>query len=264
MAYPYTVQDLCYGIGSTANDPTTYYGGVWEKLSRRQDIKPQWVADTVLALSQSFPFQGLQRTTAAPVQMTSGQYQYPMSTFVNAGDVVAPMNENPKMIPSFFMFYNNPLNALTGYNPGIGLTYKTIQSLELMFSTPGTPAYWCRYGNDIYLAPQPNNSFWSYMRYQIAHPFPVPTGPDGLAALLATPILLPDEWREVIEYSAAMRGANNLRMMDYASGYKITLHGDPKKPGDVGIQTALVTAMENDIVANQGMRQIRPMNGRRF
>jgi hypothetical protein len=263
MAYPYVVQDLLYGIGSTIGDPTTYYGGVWEKLSNRDDVKPQWIADAVLALSQSYPFQALQRTTAAPVQMTTGQYQYPFSAFVNAGDVAAPFtNENPLMIPSFYMFYNVPIPGVPGYNPGIGLTYKTIDSLELMFSTPGTPAYWTRFSNNVFIAPQPNNTFYSYMRYQIRHPFPVPTGPTGITALLETVIQLPDEWREVIEYSAAMRGAGNLRMLDYATQYKNTLHGDPKKPGDIGIQTALVTAMENDIVSNQGLRQIRPMNGR--
>lgn len=263
MAYPYTVQDLLYGIGSTANTPSTYYGGVWEKLSQRQDVKPQWIADAVLDISQSYPFQGLQRTTTTPVQMTSGQFQYPFSTWINAGDAPIPIQtENPKLIPSFYMFYDVPTAGVGGQNPGIGLTYKTIDSLELMFNTPGTPAYWTRYNDSVFIAPQPNNTFFSYMRYQIQHPFPVPTGPAGLAALLAATVLLPDDWREIIEYSAALRGAGNLRMLDYASQYKTTLHGDPKKPGDVGILTAKVSAMENDIVSNQGIRQIRPMGSR--
>jgi hypothetical protein len=259
MAYPYIVQDLLAGIGGITAAPT---GGVWAKLSQRADVftfGPQWIADAVLELSQSYPFQGLQRSTATPVQLTNGVFIYPFSTWVNPGDIPIPVNSfnaNPKLIPSFFMFYQNPLNPVTGYNPGIGLTYKTIDSLELMFSTPGTPAYWTRYQNQVFIAPQPNQNFFSYMRYQIQHPFSQP-------ASLNDVIELDDDWREIIEYSAALRGATNFRMLDYASQYHNILYGDPKKQGDVGLIAARVSQNENDIVSNQGMRQIRPMNWRR-
>lgn len=249
MAYPYTIQDLLCGIGASPSAPT---GGVWAKLSQREDVftlGAQWIADSVIELSRDYPFEGLEDTSANFVQMTSGQYKYPLSTWLNAPDVIA------NLVPSFYMFYNVPLVGVPGYNPGIGLTYKSIDSLELMFSTPGTPAYWSRYNNFIYIAPQPNNTFYSYMRYQKQHPFTNP-------ASLEDVILLPDEWREIIEYSASLRGAGNLRMLDYATSYKNTLFGDPKKPGDVGLIAARVSQMESDTVSNQGMRQIRPMNWR--
>lgn len=258
MPYPYIIQDLLCGIGATPEAPT---GGVYTKLSNRQDVitlGPQAIADTILEYSQSYPFQGLQRTTASPVQMTSGQFKYPFSTWVNVGDIPTPQNSyngNPKMIPSFYMFYNVPLNGITGYNPGIGLTYKTIDALELMFSTPGTPAYWTRWQNFVYIAPQPNNTFFSYMRYQIQHPFSQP-------AVLSDVIELDDDWRELIEYGAALRLANTLRMLDYAQMYRNTLYGDPKRKGDLGLITARVSQQENDITSNMGMRQIRPQNGR--
>lgn len=257
MAYPYTVQDLLAGIGATTGAPT---GGVWQKLSQRADVfqyGAQAIADTCLEFSQSYPFEGLQRSTTTAVQMNSGQFQYPFSTWINAADIPTPVsqyNANPKLVPSFFMYYNNPLNT-TGYNPGIGLTYKSISDLELMFGTPGTPAYWSRFNNQVFLAPQPNQQFWSYMRYQIQHPFSQP-------AALADIIMLDDDWRELIEYGAAMRVAGNLRMLDYQQSYKATLYGDPKKPGDLGLYTARVSQLENDIVSNQGLRQIRPMNSR--
>jgi len=260
MAYPYTVQDLLMGIGWESGPPI---GGVAAKLSNRGDVLTlgaQWIADTVLEYSQSYPFTGLQRTTTTPVQMTTGQFQYPFSTWVNAGDIPTPQNQynsNPKLIPSFFMFYNVPLAGVPQYNPGIGLTYKSIDSLELMFSTPGTPAYWSRYQNQVFIAPQPINTYYSYMRYQIQHPFSQP-------AALSDIILLDDDWRELIEYGAALRGAGNLRMLDYASAYRNTLFGDPKKKGDVGLLTARVSQMENDTVSNQGMKQIRPIGTRRW
>lgn len=246
---PYTVQDLLMGVGWTSGPPI---GGVAAKLSNRDDviaIGKQWIADAVIELSRDYPFQDLERTTPTFVQMTSGQFQYPLSTWLVPGDTIA------NLVPSFYMFYNVPLTGVPGYNPGIGLTYKSIDSLELMFSTPGTPAYWSRFAKDIFIAPQPNNTFFSYMRYQRQHPFSNPVALDD-------PILLPDEWREIVEYSAALRGAGNLRMLDYASAYKITLFGDPKGKGDVGLIAHRVSQMESDTVSNQGMRQIRPMNGR--
>jgi hypothetical protein len=257
MPYPYQIQDLLCGIGSTAGTASSYYGGVWNKLSQRDDVityGAQAIADAALELSQNYPFQGLQRTTNTFVQMTSGVYSYPFSTWVNAADIPTfGTTANPKMIPSFYMFYNMPTAGVGGYNPGTGLMYKTIDALELMFQTPGTPAYWTRYNNLIYIAPQPTQSYYSYMRYLIQHPFSNP-------AALTDPIYIDDDWREILEYSAAMRLAGNLRMLDYATQYHNILYGDPKKKGDVGLITARVSMMENDIVANQGMRQIRPQN----
>lgn len=264
MAYPYTFEDLTFGIGFTgtpgpANVPT---GGIWSKLSNRNDVgkyAPQAIQDACLEFSQNYPFQGLQRTTAAPVQLVNNQISYPFSEWVSAGDIPAfGTTANPKLIPSFFMFYNVPLVGVPGYNPGIELTYKTIDSLELMFSTPGTPAYWTRFNNQVYIAPQPNNTFYSYMRYQIQHPTALPN------AQLTDVMLLDDDWREIVEYGAAMRIATNLRMLDYASQYHTILYGDPKKKGDLGLYTARVSMLENDIVSSQGMRQIRPMAGRRY
>lgn len=255
MPYPYTIQDLLCGIGQTTASPN---GGVWDKLSQRAESLAagkgvQWIADAVLNLSNSYPIQGLQRTTTTPVQLNNGQYVYNFSEWVNAGDIPTfGTTNNPKLIPSFFMYYEIPLNQPTGYNPGVGLTFKSIDSLELMFGTPGTPAFWSRYQNQIYIAPQPDANYYSYMRYQIQHPFSNPPA-------LTDVILMDDDWREIIEYAGAYRGANNLRMLDYGQMYKNLLYGDPAKKGDLGLITALVSSLENDTVSNMGTRQIRPV-----
>lgn len=245
---PYTVQDLLVGVGASTGAPN---GGVWLKLAQRGDVVtfgPQWIADAILELSRDYPFEQLERTGPV-VQMVNGQYEYPIAFFTISGDTVA------NLVPSFFMYYNVPLAGVPAYNPGIGLMYKSVDSLELMFSTPGTPAYWSRWNNKIFIAPQPNNTYYSYMRYQVQHPFTTPVA-------LNDPILLPDEWREIIEYAASVRGAGDLRMLDYQQSYRQILFGDPKKPSDVGLIAARVMQMESDTVSNQGMRQIRPMQRR--
>jgi hypothetical protein len=90
------------------------------------------------------------------------------------------------------------------------------------------------------------------MRYQIQHPISNPP-------VLTDEIFLDDDWREIIEYAAALRGAGDLRMLDYATQYHSILYGDPSKPRDVGLIAARVSMLENDMVSNQGMRQIRPL-----
>lgn len=263
MPYPYTFQDLTFGIGFTGlPSPTSVpTGGIWSKLSNRDDVgqyAPQAIQDACLEYSQSFPFQGLQRSTDAPVQLTSGVISYPYSTFVNAADRPAfGTTANPKMIPSLFMYYNVPLVFPPDYNAGIGLTYKTIDALEMMFQIPGTPAYWTRWDNKIFIAPQPNQNFYAYMRYQIQHPT------EAAAPSLDDVVLLDDDWRELIEYGAAMRIATNLRMLDYATQYHDKLYGDPKKR-ELGLYTARISQLENDITSNMGLRQIRPVTSGRW
>lgn len=242
----YTVQDLLVGIGAPTTAPT---GGVWAKLSQRADVVTygkQWIADAVIELSRDYPFQDLEETTPNPVQMTNGQYIYDLSTWLKPGDTIA------NLVPSFYMFYQVPAGGGPGpTNPGIGLKWKTIDALELMFNTPGAPAFWSRWKKQIYIAPVPDNSYYSYMRYQKQHPFSNPVA-------LTDQILLPDEWREIVEYSAALRGAGNLRMLDYAADYRKTLFGDPKDPTDVGLIAHRVSQDESDTVSNAAVKQLRP------
>ena len=83
------------------------------------------------------------------------------------------------------------------------------------------------------------------------------------AAALTDVVLLDDDWRELIEFGAAMRIASNLRMLDYSEKYHTMLYGDPKKK-ELGLYTARISQLENDIVSNQGMRQLRPVTAGRW
>lgn len=245
----YTLQDLAFGVGGTPGAPT---GGVWGKLSQRQDLLAlgvyQWIQDAILELSRDYRFQGLERT-GPQVSLTANVNNYTNDFFIQMADAGKVTN----LIPNLFRFFNYPLNA-TGGNSGSNLAWKTIDAIELMLNLPGIPTYFTRYQDKYWLAPVQQAPLVCYMRYQIEHPFSNP-------AIAADPFLLPNEWKEIAEYAASLRGATNLRMLDYASQYHTTLFGDPEfqrssgATGMPGLIFRRVMQMESD--STSMMRQIR-------
>jgi hypothetical protein len=181
-----------------------------------------------------------------------GVYSYDLDQFLEAQDVGRVAN----VIPSLFRYFL-PYTPIFGrVNAGSELIWKTIDALELLFNSPGVPAYFTRYGTQIMIAPIPQDSFPIFLRYQVEHPFSnPPTGGD--------PFLLDNDWREIAEYAAAERGATVLRMMDYAAQYHTTLFGDPEferttgGKGMPGIIFRKITQIETDSQAH--MKSIRPM-----
>src|ERR1035441_5774648 len=98
----YTLQDIAFGIGGTPSAPT---GGVWSKLSQRQDLLAngvyQWIQDSILELSRDTRFQYLERT-GPQFTLVPGTNNYNINNFLLTGDQNAQIN----LIPSLFRFFN--------------------------------------------------------------------------------------------------------------------------------------------------------------
>lgn len=250
----YILDDLMFGIGQTQASPV---GGVTSKLAMRGDILARggytWCMDSILELSRNFRFQWLERT--GPLMFTvPGVSSYPLDLFLNPQDIGRVANILPSVFRYFLPF--EPIPSLIGVNPGSQLLWKTVDALELMFNTPGIPAYFTRYGTEVRVAPVPWERFPMFMRYQVEHPFSDP--PSG-----QDPFLLDNDWREIAEYATAERGAITLRMMDYASNYHQLLFGDPEferstgARGNPGLIFRRISQMETD--SESMMKSIRPM-----
>lgn len=260
---PYVMSDLIWGVGQTSAATST--GGIYWKLSQRDDVGVNpalalgWIQETILELARTQAFIGLQRV--GPLfQLTAQTYQYPLTSFLIAGDTIA------NLVPSFFLFFGNPTPPVTSFNNnGLTLMFKTIDTLEQMFLTPGTPAYWSRFRDQLYLAPLPDQSYFCRMRYQIPHPWTGGTVSDPFPTLI-DPLMLPDEWKDIIEYGAAERGAINFRMLDYASQYHNILFGDPQfqrssgATGMPGLIARREMQLESDTTSQT--RSIRVRRGR--
>jgi len=250
----YTLQDIAFGVGGSPGSPT---GGVWGKLSQRNDLLAlgvyQWIQDAILELSRNYRFEYLEKT-GPQFNLTIGQVAYPINNWLQAGDAGKQTN----LIPSITRFFNN-IVVPGQVNPCSTLLWKTVDALELMFQSPGVPTYFTRYGGQILLAPQPSSALPVFMRYQIEHPFSNPPVAGDL-------FYLDNEWKEIAEYAAALRGATNLRMMDYAAQYHTTLFGDPEFQrssggrGMPGLIFRRITQMEGD--SESMPKQIKPMVAR--
>lgn len=250
----YTMQDLAFGVGGTPTVPTA---GVWGKLSQRSDLLSlgvyQWLQDAILELSRDYRFQYLERT-GPRFTLVPGQCNYSIDNFLLTGDAGKQTN----LLPSLFRYFN-PYQSAGATNAGSTLLWKTIDALELMFQTPGVPTYFTRYGGQIWVAPQPNQAFLTYLRYQVEHPFSNPPVESDV-------FYLDNEWKEIAEYAAALRGATNLRMLDYATLYHTTLFGDPEFQrssggrGMPGLIFRRITQMQGD--SESMPKQIKPMVSR--
>lgn len=243
----YTIDDLLWGVGNTS---TTAVGGVYSKLAQRSDLVARGIyemaTDVILNLSRNFRFPLLERTGPI-VTLNYLQANYAPSYLIQPTDT----NQIVNLIPSFVRYFQpNMPPAIGNGNTSSTLAWKTIDALELMFNTPGIPTYFTRYQNQFWVAPVPDNSYYSYLRYQVQHPFSGdPTKP--LAA--GTDIFyLPDEWKVVAEYAIAEQGAIALRMMDYAKDYHTVLYGDPEGQrstegrGNPGLIYRLISQIEGD------------------
>lgn len=251
----YVLNDLMFGIGQTSATPN---GGVMSKLAMRSDLLSlggfTWLMDSILEFSRNYRFQWLEQT--GPLFTLSPKiYSYPLDNFLIPADIGRVAN----LIPSMFRYFNTYQQNPSGnyiVNPGSQLTWKSVDAIELLFNTPGIPAYFTRFGSQILIAPIPQQPLSIFMRYQVEHPFSAtPTGTD--------PFLLDNDWREIAEYAAAERGAITLRMMDYAQSYHTVLFGDPEFErssggrGNPGLIFRRIPQPESD--SESMMKQIRPM-----
>jgi hypothetical protein len=250
---PFTIKDIAYGVGG---DNTTPTGGVTSLLANRTDLLERglygWIYDAILEISRDFRFENLEHTGPV-VTLNQGQYSYAPDYLIQPADIGRVVNLEPS-----FVRYFNPFNGVPvpgqSTNASSTLKWKTIDALEMMFNTPGIPAYFTRYGGNFLVAPVPDGTYYSYLRYQVEHPFlPLPpASPPNPPFLANTPFLLPNEWKVIVEYWAAIKGASVLRQNDISASYHTTLFGDPEFQrssggrGQPGLIARRISQMEGD------------------
>lgn len=110
------------------------------------------------------------------------------------------------------------------------LTPTHFQDSDKFNSYPSLPNQWYRFGNTIGFEPPPNQNYQVQARLQRRHPITDYFNQTG--QLNQTIILLPNEWFEILEWSAAMRGFMELLEFEKASEIRQQLWGDPAHPND--------------------------------
>jgi len=244
----YTIGDLIWGVGGDAIQPK---GGAWSKLAARMDLVERgvygWATDAILELSRNFRFPALEKTGPL-ITLQKGVVSYSNDMLIQPADAGKVTN----LIPSFVRYFNYVAGGST--NSSSNLQWKTIDALELLFSTPGTPSYFTRYGDEYKIAQAPDRNYTAFLRYQIEHPFTGSTA--GAPNAVATDIFyLPSDWKLIAEFAIAEQGAIALRMMDYAQQYHQTIFGDPEFErssggrGNPGMIFRRISQMEGDSIS---------------
>lgn len=228
---------------------------VQDKLRGRSDLSeyggtpgsdiPSWLFRSILDLTPSYPFEEL--VMKGPyVNFTVGTAEYLVTFFL------PPQDQRFTQVRSFFRYFQTDNPPLT-QNPnvtGSQLKFRMTSVVESMATIPGIPQYWCQNGNKILFGFQPDNSYTVFMRYQRPHPFDIDNLP-------ASQIFMPDDWREILAYAAAIKACDFLGLNELGLTYYKLLHGDPKNPASIGLLQARVSQMTRNASNNE--RQMQPV-----
>jgi hypothetical protein len=196
--------------------------GVRAKLGGRADVdarSPIWIKDAILELTESYPFDQLQ-VTGPIVQFVIGISEYPITKFTNN-------NELPTIIDDWWCSSTTTIGATPDNlgQSGRYLKFRTKPIVDIMSKVRGQVSKWTKNGSNFIVGNQPQQAFATYMRYQRQHPFNCSLF--DTASLQQQTVLMPDSWSIIVEMTAAIIGAYELRMLDYATIYHQALYGDP-------------------------------------
>jgi hypothetical protein len=192
---------------------------------RLSDID-RWLRDSLIEIAgnpdyrDSFPeleeFGPTFNLTGGPIG-TSVQ-EYAETNFIPVGDFLIKTLD-------FLIWIDYPTNTKTRQ-----LDPTNFQETDKFQSFPSLPTQWYRFGTNIGFEPTPNQNYQVQARLMRRHPITDYFNASG--QLNTTTILLPNEWFEVLEWCAAMRGYMELLNYERAAQIRTMLWGDPDKPND--------------------------------
>lgn len=167
-----------------------------------------WIRDSYINICMSYPMDTLEIS---------------LSGSIPAGTASIPYPDDCRAI-----------QAITFTNPNDGTTFqpdwKDLQYLR-MFNTsnPGPPSVWTTQKQQLLLAPTPDKQYDYIIDYwqlpQIIGDGDVVDPNESTVDISATPILLPYDWLEILDYGAEMRGHAELLEREKATALQQLLFG---------------------------------------
>ena len=189
-----------------------------------------WLQRSIWNVTDNYPFEEL-RTTGPIVNLPANvPLQIPVSSYINTNDDYTLM-EDP------VIFLDPPTNTI-----GYPMDYMDPKALEPLLHVPGAiPFKYTRYGKFFLFGGIPSQSYPTFLRYQIKHPFAIDSN------LQSSPCYFGVAWNEVFGYDAARRGAISLRWWDIADKLRQLLYGDPmNQEGNPGLIKEVVAQQYKD------------------
>jgi hypothetical protein len=121
----------------------------------------------------------------------------------------------------------------------------------------GPPVIWAPFKDTQIFRPVPDQAYTITRRYWKK---PV-VNFTSTSTIEATVLLLPDNWLEILDYAAALRGFIDLEEADKAGNLRMLLYGDPRHPADNPglIKQHLTRIQAENMNSDYGIRmKVRP------
>jgi len=200
-------------------------------LGNRADLAsriPVWLANAYVELASNIPFSDLEDSDTILTVAGADTYDYPASA---RGIVASTLTVNSQPRP---------------------LTKKNIAYIDIYPSTNrGIPVVWAPFNYKQVLRPIPDDGYMIVRRFWTK---PV-VDFTSTTTINATSLSVPDDWLEVVDYAAALRGFVELKDREKAKDTRILLYGDPKDPSNPGlIKQHLTTIQAENVNSDYGLR----------
>lgn len=212
-------------------------GIVASLLGGRTDLNAnisQWIANAYRELANSLPFETLELTANTQTLANIDTVDYPVDARAIKSITIGVPVSNPI---SFRPLYKKNMAIIDRYAP----------------SPTGIPSVWGPFAQQVVLRQVPNDAYPLIIRYWQL----ITLDPSASTAVInVTPIQLPADWIEILDYAAQMRGYIDLQESDRAAAIHVLLYGDPnprkKQPGLIKQKlTRIQSEYEN---SNYGVR----------
>src|SRR5262252_520655 len=164
-----------------------------------------WIGNSYLSLGSSLPFETLEDTLSPITSSGLDNYPYPPTARAIKSIVIGIPAANPQTFPP--------------------LIKKNMQLLDRYGPQPGVPSLWAPWSNLFYLRQVPNDSYLLIIRFWIKPQIARLTGSQNVDP--TTVIFVPDDWIEILDYAAQLRGYMDLQEFDKAQVIRTLLYGDP-------------------------------------
>lgn len=170
-----------------------------------------WLNDSYTEFAWGYPFEELESTidmvTSAP-----GPYDYD------------PTMRAVKTIALNLNATGNPAN-----DSWRRLWRRNIRNIDRYSRGRSSPAVYCSFAKQIHIRPVPDKPYPMKWRVWLKPPAPE----DG--NVQDTELMVPDDWLEIVDYGAKMRGFADLLERDKAREIYILLYGDPNRKDAPGL-----------------------------
>src|SRR5215831_804099 len=212
-------------IGDLVND-------VADLLGNRSDINTRiskWIAYGYRDIGHAIPFEELEETDYTLLVPNLGGYDYPIGA---------------RAIKSMTMGF--PAGKPTSRRPLRKRNIKILDRYNL--STPGTPSIWAPFKNQFHVRPVPDQGYPLIIRFWKKVQL-------DQMDINNTELLVPDDWVEIVQYQAQIRGFMGLLEFDKAAAVRTMLYGNPKQPDKPGLLKQRLTRIQAEYMdADYGFR----------